>query len=131
MPGHDKPPEPLPPRWPAGWPRPPGSRAPRTRTRKRSADTPLPEERPNVVLIYADDMGWGDPSFRGHPLLHTPHLDQMAEAGLAGLLLMTEPEVRYFSGFHTLFWQSPTRPWFVVVPGDGKPVAVMPKYSSK
>ncbi|MEM1299613.1 MAG: Xaa-Pro peptidase family protein [Pseudomonadota bacterium] len=52
---------------------------------------------------------------------------RMAEDGLAGLLLMTEPEVRYFTGFQTLFWQSPTRPWFVFVPAEGKPVAVIPE----
>ena len=52
---------------------------------------------------------------------------QMAQLGLAGMLLMTEPEVRYFSGFQTLFWQSPTRPWFVYVPAEGKPVAVIPE----
>ncbi len=50
----------------------------------------------------------------------------MARDGLAGLLLTTEPEVRYFTGFHTLFWQSPTRPWFVFVPAERKPVAVIP-----
>lgn len=50
----------------------------------------------------------------------------MADAGLDALLLTTEPEVRYFTGFHTLFWLSPTRPWFVVVPRSGKPVAVIP-----
>ncbi len=50
----------------------------------------------------------------------------MAAQGLDGLLLLTEPEVRYFSGFHTLFWQSPTRPWFLFVPAKGKPVAVIP-----
>ncbi|WP_193368463.1 M24 family metallopeptidase [Pelagibius marinus] len=50
----------------------------------------------------------------------------MAEAGLDALLLTTEPEVRYFSGFLTQFWQSPTRPWFLVVPAKGKPVAVIP-----
>ncbi len=50
----------------------------------------------------------------------------MANQGLAGLLLMSEAEVRYFSGFHTLFWQSPTRPWFLFVPAAGKPVAVIP-----
>ena len=50
----------------------------------------------------------------------------MAKAGLAGLLLMSEAEVRYFSGFQTLFWQSPTRPWFLFVPASGKPVAVIP-----
>ncbi|MEM7093623.1 MAG: Xaa-Pro peptidase family protein [Actinomycetota bacterium] len=51
---------------------------------------------------------------------------QMAERDLAALLVCTEPEVRYFTGFHTPFWQSPTRPWFVVVPAAGKPIAVIP-----
>lgn len=51
---------------------------------------------------------------------------KMAALDLAGMLLMTEPEVRYFTGFQTLFWQSPTRPWFVFVPASGKPVAVIP-----
>ena len=52
---------------------------------------------------------------------------RMAEEGLAGLLLMTEPEMRYFTGFQTLFWQSPTRPWFLFLPAAGKPVAVIPE----
>ena len=52
---------------------------------------------------------------------------RMAADGIAGLLLTTEPEVRYFSGFQTLFWQSPTRPWFLFVPATGKPVAVIPE----
>lgn len=51
----------------------------------------------------------------------------MAQQGLDGLLLLTEPEVRYFSGFHTLFWQSPTRPWFLFVPPVGKPIAIIPE----
>jgi Xaa-Pro aminopeptidase len=51
----------------------------------------------------------------------------MARDGLAGMLLLTEPDVRYFSGFQTLFWQSPTRPWFLFVPAQGEPVAVIPE----
>lgn len=54
----------------------------------------------------------------------------MARQGLSGLLLTTEAEVRYFSGFHTLFWQSPTRPWFLFVPASGKPIAVIPEIGS-
>ncbi|MEY1557288.1 M24 family metallopeptidase [Yoonia sp. R2331] len=50
----------------------------------------------------------------------------MAERGFAGLLLTTEPDVRYFTGFLTRFWESPTRPWFVIVPAAGDPVAVIP-----
>ena len=52
---------------------------------------------------------------------------KMQAKGLAGLLLMTEADVRYFTGFHTLFWQSPTRPWFVFVPQTGKPIAIIPE----
>lgn len=55
----------------------------------------------------------------------------MAELGLSGLLLTTEPDVRYFSGFHTLFWQSPTRPWFLFVPASGKPIAVIPEIGAQ
>ena len=51
----------------------------------------------------------------------------MAREGLAGLLLTTEADLRYFSGFHTLFWQSPTRPWLLFVPAAGKPVAIIPE----
>ncbi|MBO6520725.1 MAG: aminopeptidase P family protein [Rhodospirillales bacterium] len=50
----------------------------------------------------------------------------MSEAALDALLVLTEPDVRYFTGFLTPFWQSPTRPWFVIVPASGKPVAVIP-----
>ncbi len=50
----------------------------------------------------------------------------MGAAGLGALLLTTEPEVRYFTGFLTRFWESPTRPWFLIVPQSGAPVAVIP-----
>lgn len=50
----------------------------------------------------------------------------MHNADLSALLLTTEPEVRYYTGFLTRFWESPTRPWFVVVPLDGDPIAVIP-----
>ena len=51
----------------------------------------------------------------------------MASLGLGALLLTTEPEVRYFTGFDTVFWLSPTRPWFVVIPARGTPIAVIPE----
>jgi len=39
-------------------------------------------ERPNVLLIIADDQGWSDYGFMGHPDIHTPHLDRLAERSL-------------------------------------------------
>lgn len=50
----------------------------------------------------------------------------MADAGFAGLLLSTEAEVRYFTGYLTRFWESPARPWFLIVPAVGDPIAVIP-----
>ncbi len=50
----------------------------------------------------------------------------MADRGIDGLLLTTEPEVRYFTGYLTRFWESPARPWFLIVPASGDPVAVIP-----
>ena len=34
------------------------------------------------------------------------------------LLLTTPPNIRYATGFDTQFWESPTRPWFVIVPAS-------------
>ena len=50
----------------------------------------------------------------------------MQAANLDALLLTTEAGVRYFTGFLTRFWESPSRPWFLVVPSEGKPIAVIP-----
>ena len=50
----------------------------------------------------------------------------MQQASVAAILLTSEAEIRYFTGFKTQFWQSPTRPWFVVIPLSCKPIAVIP-----
>ncbi|HCH33666.1 MAG TPA: peptidase M24 [Oceanospirillaceae bacterium] len=50
----------------------------------------------------------------------------MREQQLDAVLLTTETNVRYFSGYFTQFWQSPTRPWFLLLPATGKPIAVIP-----
>ncbi len=51
----------------------------------------------------------------------------MAENDLDALLLTTPPNIRYITGFDSQFWESPTRPWFVVVPSEGNPIAVIPE----
>lgn len=37
---------------------------------------------PNIVVVLADDMGWGDSATYGHPLIKTPHLDKLAMQGV-------------------------------------------------
>jgi arylsulfatase A-like enzyme len=49
------------------------------------ATAPAAEEgrpKPNFVLCMADDQGWGDVGYNGHPVLKTPVLDEMAASAL-------------------------------------------------
>jgi len=41
-----------------------------------------PTERPNIVLIFMDDMGYGDLSCTGSSLIRTPRMDEIGEQGL-------------------------------------------------
>ncbi len=36
----------------------------------------------NIILVMADDQGWGDMAYNGHPVLQTPHFDNLAATGL-------------------------------------------------
>ncbi len=39
-------------------------------------------DKPNIILVMADDQGWGDTGYNGHPVVKTPSLDAMAKEGL-------------------------------------------------
>jgi len=38
--------------------------------------------RPNVVILFADDMGYGDLACYGHPNIKTPNIDRLADEGI-------------------------------------------------
>jgi arylsulfatase A-like enzyme len=39
-------------------------------------------EKPNIVFVLVDDMGWKDPGFMGSDFHETPHIDQLASEGI-------------------------------------------------
>ncbi len=39
-------------------------------------------DRPNVILVMADDMGWAQTGYRNHPILETPAIDAMSDSGI-------------------------------------------------
>ena len=55
-------------------------------------------KRPNILLIVADDLGYGELSCQGNPQIPTPHIDSLARSG-----------VRFTSGYVSGPYCSPTR----------------------
>lgn len=39
-------------------------------------------KKPNIVIMFADDLGYGDLQAYGHPTSHTPNLNNLAKNGL-------------------------------------------------
>jgi Xaa-Pro aminopeptidase len=68
--------------------------------------------------------GFPDPEFEARAARAQRLMDA---AGLDALVVTTPFDFRYFSGLDMQFWESPTRPWFLIVPRDGAPVAVIPE----
>lgn len=61
------------------------------------ADAPTEPGPPNIVLLFTDDMGYGDLSSYGHPLIETPEIDRLAGEGVR------------FTSFVTGSWCVPSR----------------------
>ena len=45
---------------------------------QRERDT---ANKPNIVIVFCDDLGYGDPGCYGHPTIRTPNIDRMAQEG--------------------------------------------------
>jgi hypothetical protein len=40
------------------------------------------QSKPNIIIIYADDLGYGDLSCYGATKIHTPNIDKLAKSGI-------------------------------------------------
>ncbi|MBL9200066.1 MAG: sulfatase [Opitutaceae bacterium] len=47
-----------------------------------AAKAATPPPKPNVIVIFTDDQGWGDLGCYGSPNLDTPHIDRLAAEGM-------------------------------------------------
>lgn len=77
------------------------------------------EEKPNVIVILADDLGFGDVSAYGSTTIHTPNIDSLAHGGVC-----------FTNGYATSATSTPSRyalmtgmyPWknkeAKILPGD-------------
>ena len=50
----------------------------------------------------------------------------MRSQKMDAILLTTKVDIEYYTGFKTQFFQSPTRPWYVLIPSNNKPKAIIP-----
>ena len=39
-------------------------------------------DRPNIVMLFVDDLGYGDVGFNGHPTTFTRNVDKLAYGGM-------------------------------------------------
>jgi len=52
--------------------------------------------KPNIVLVFMDNFGWGKPGFNGGGIIRdapTPRLDKLAAEGLRQLLSERKPDI--------------------------------------
>ena len=47
-----------------------------------NSSTEIKNTTPNIIILFADDLGYGDLGVYGHPTIRTPNLDAMAAKGM-------------------------------------------------
>ena len=73
------------------------------------------EPRPNLVVIMADDMGYGDPGCYGATKIPTPHMDRLAREGMrftdahSSSAVCTPSRYSVLTGRYC--WRTPLKKW--------------------
>lgn len=99
-----------------------------TAQRVRNSWMTTGDARPtNLVVIFADDMGWGDLACYGHPTIRTPRLDQMAAEGTRFTQFYSASPACTASRYALLTGRLPVRSGFSWVLGPKSPRGMHPK----
>jgi len=71
------------------------------------AKTLSAQQHPNIILILADDLGYGDVGYQGQQKVHTPNIDHLATQGMrftqfyAGATVCAPSRASLMTGLHT------------------------------
>lgn len=88
------------------------------------------EERPpNVIVILADDLGYGDISFYGSKTIHTPNIDSLAHKGVAFTNAYASSSTSTPSRYALLTGMYPWRNDIKILPGDAPLVIDTSQYT--
>ena len=85
------------------------------------------QDKPNVIIIFADDMGYGDLGINGHPTIRTPNLDQMAMEGMRWTNFYSVSPACTASRYGILTGRYPGRSGFAWVLSPNSPRGIHPK----
>jgi arylsulfatase A-like enzyme len=87
-------------------------------------------DKPNIIVIYADDLGYGDVSCYGATRLKTPNIDRLASKGLrftnAHCTSATSTPSRYSLLTGEYAWR---RPGTGILPGDASAIILPDRYT--
>ena len=80
------------------------------------------KKKPNFVILFTDDMGYGDWNRGGHPSIYTPNLNKMADEGVQMIQFYTANPVCSPSRSALLTGRNPIRTGVIQVffPGNGR-----------
>ena len=83
----------------------------------KKESNPAPQNKPNIVVIYVDDLGYGDVGFNGATEIKTPNLDKLANNG-----------VKFTNGYATSATCTPSRYGLLtgVYPWKNKQAKILP-----
>ncbi len=82
-------------------------------------------DRPNVIVILADDLGFGDVSFYGSKTISTPNIDSLARGGVTFTNAYATSSTSTPSRYALLTGMYPWREDIKILPGDA-PLVISP-----